>query len=132
MTSFEESLKAAIQGINSNLEVVENDLHEVVTEAASGIQHVSKGRAQLALSKMAETPDFVQYVLQLVSKVTQPVQLLQFNISRKGYPITGSHGLNIQNKEELKKVIADMGTNPDSPLVVHLAYILRRMGNTPA
>jgi hypothetical protein len=131
MTSFEESLKAAIQGINASLEVVETDLHEVVTEAANGIQQVTNGVAQLVLVKTGESAEHVSYILQLVSTGNQPVQLLALTLTRRGYPIH-THSGPIQDKEGLKKIIAEMGTNPDSPLVVNLAFLLRKTKKPPA
>jgi hypothetical protein len=132
MTSFTENLQATLEGVNARFQEAEHDLHEVVAEASLGIQAVTQGTEKVVLIKLREGTDAVNYTVRLETDGQQKADLLSYTLSRRGYPMNVPFIGVIQNKQELKKVFDEMATNPDSSLIVNLAFFMRQTQKPPA
>ena len=137
MPSFEELLRASLQGVNVRSEAADRDLHKEVASAAQVIEKITGGKATLRLDAVHEGEPHV-YAL-LLGQEGSFEEILGFKLDARGYPIraqpravwlleqdAGDSGKTIGNKEELGKLFAEMASNPDSPLVVKLAFLMRR------
>ncbi|HYT92496.1 MAG TPA: hypothetical protein VEL76_27520 [Gemmataceae bacterium] len=130
MTEFEKALQETLKGINKAFEVADADLHEEAAAASKAVANVTDGKATLELVVVGESEGGITYDLTLTAG-EQKWPLLRVEVPRKGYPINmGSSS--IPNRQKLAGTFADMATNPDSPLVTNLAFLLRRQGATAA
>lgn len=143
MTTFEELLKATLHGVNSNFEGVDQELREVIADASNGVEKVTNGGARLYLEKISENAEGVIYSVFLhIAESKRPTELMGIMVSATGYPIRIASGANfllsgaslgqLADKNALRSYFAEMAKNPNSPLVVHLAFHFRRKQKTSA
>jgi hypothetical protein len=123
MSDFQTALLETLKGVNKAFQAADADLHEEVATASKAVANVTDGKAILELVVFDEHEAGVVYNLTLTAG-EQKLPLVSFEIPRKGYPVKGPRP--IPNREELARTFADMATNPDSPLVTKLAFLLRR------
>jgi hypothetical protein len=139
MPTFEEMLKAALSGYEANNRAADLDLHHQVAEAAKAVEAISDGRASLSLVRQKETENHTVYSLVLTNEqIHSQQELMAFRVSARGYPIDVAPGAElllkgpsseaeqVNDRDQLETLFADLASNPDSSLVVTLAYILRR------
>ena len=138
MPQFEEALKATLLGMNDAFGQADADLHRAVASADQVVGRVSDGAANLRLWKHEENTGGVIYRLALVSAdkriKIQPV-LGAFLVRSQGYPVLAApdeeslrtpEGVQLKDNGQINNYLAEMAANPDSPLVQHLAFFMRR------
>ena len=126
MSNFQTVLQETLKGINKAFQVADADLHEEVAVASKAVANVTDGKGALELVVIGEDESGLSYNLMLTTE-EKKLQLGSFHVPRKGYPIITSHGA-IPARQELAGLFANMATNPDSPLVTKLAFLLRQHG----
>jgi hypothetical protein len=134
MPSFEEALKNTLLGINKGFEIADADLHQEVASAALALGRLTDGALVLALAPHQESDKGIEYRLLLTGE-NYEVTLGFFLVGSIGYPIRyagNQGGLNMggepaaSDRTALASFFSSMASNPDSPLVRHLAFFLRR------
>ena len=133
MPSLEDALSATLLGINRDFERADRDLHEEVNLASQVLQRLSNGLASLELVKVEESERGMVYMLRLLGE-GYGEEIGAFRVPARGYPLiaAGSRGSianqspNLDDRAALSAYFAGMGSNPDSPLVVKAAYLMRR------
>src|SRR6266704_3129032 len=86
MPTFEEALKASLQGLDSGFRVAEGDLRQECAAASEAVGRLTNRRAKLELQKLDERPSGVYFDLRLVFS-NRFFQIAGFFVSAKGYPI---------------------------------------------
>ena len=130
MLTFEEMLAQHIQGMNSRFQQADQDLHQVVAEAAKSISRISNGNTSIQLATLNESTDGIMYNLQFVGKGST-INLCSFQVKATGYPIAvpgagvGS-AKTMTNRGEIESFLNELASNPDSPLVRQLAFTVRK------
>jgi hypothetical protein len=137
MPTFEELLAASLGGVNASFQRTVAELHEEIAKASQVIARLSDGKAELMLNKRLETESSVCYEMYLKT-VPNAVDLgVAFWIDTKGYPIrTASlaqlhrpvdraQARELTSREDVRTLLDELASNPDSPLVIKLAFFLR-------
>ena len=132
MTDFSERLKRSLTGVNAAFDAADADLHAVIAEAARGVQENTNGKATLALDVKKDDDRGTVYALVLDTRDDKQ-ELVRITVQRGGYPILftsesleSSRGVKVTNRTELEEEVTAMASNPDSPLVVKLAFLMRK------
>ena len=133
MPSLEDALSATLLGMNREFERADRDLHEEVNLASQVLQRLSSGLASLELLKVQESEDGIVYRLRLRGE-DYGEDIGAIRVPAKGYPLIAAgswasiaiQSPNLEDRAALSAYFAAMGSNPDSPLVVKTAYLMRR------
>ena len=134
MASFEEALKQTLLGINKGFEVADADLHAEVAAAAQALGRITGGGITMLLSPLKESEKGAEYRLQIGGQGYEAT-LGVFLVSGVGYPIVFAEdwsrlavggGVQLADRSALASFFSSMASNPDSPLIRHLAFVLRR------
>lgn len=139
MPTLEELLRASLKGANEKYDQANKSLHAAVAEAAKAVETVTGGKAFLRLHQVEQAVDWTRYRLVVASKSGKEVRSLTIlEVPLNGFPIERleddrhTENLTILEKfdtsEQLHKYFRTLVSDPNSPLVAYLAYILR---NTP-
>lgn len=138
MPSFEEQLVTTLSGLNKRFEQASTDLHDEISNAAQSIKKISNGEVDLVLDRSFETEQFVIYSLLLRKAESSHSLSIGFLIDTRGYPIkTGPDSTlrddasrpnveKLKDQKALQEFVMRLASNPDSPLVVKLAFLLRK------
>ncbi|SRR6266540_4669133 len=129
MPTLEELLRASLKGANEKFDQANKALHAAVVDAAKAVEAVTGGKAVLRLHKMIENEGSTDYTLR-VEAGTESRALTDFTVTKKGYPITrnarqGVHAEQFDSPEQLSAYFQKLASDPDSPLVAFLAYVVR-------
>jgi hypothetical protein len=136
MIDFEQALKEVILGKNEKFLVADSDLHTEVAAASQALGRISKGKASLVLEPVQESEEGITYRLMLTAK-DYADEVGAFTVPSDGYPIIAVPTVQpyhaeqekknpLNNKEALRGYFVSMASNPDSPLVMKLAFVIRR------
>jgi hypothetical protein len=138
MSDFVNMFKASLGKASQAFLSADKDLHDVITRAAEALLKVTNGAADMALGKINEGVDGVSYALSVQTEIDS-FEVGGYFVSSKGYPVRyGSIELGdfervikpsqvFANKDEIERHLESLVSNPDSPLIVRLAYMLRRV-----
>jgi len=141
MVDFEKLLRESLAGGTKAFEQADADLHDIVIEASQALSRVSQGAADLVLRTLVENLGGVIYglVIRETGARSSGDAVEFYQVPPGGYPIrTGGFTdiesdspefhprLALENKAELQQHFAEMMANPDSPLVVIVAFFMRR------
>jgi hypothetical protein len=139
--SLEELFRSSLEGVNRAFLEADAALHAEVASASDALSKISEGAIQVKLDLQTEDEDGVTYGLYLDKKKasTLRVRLGFFRVSQKGYPMLFSQSTlsferdpavqQIPDFQKLKAFFHDMASNPDSPLVQKVAYLMRMKQN---
>ena len=138
MASFEEMLKASLAGVNAQVDAADTDLHQEVASAAEGVERITGGKVSLFLRRARDAASEVIYGL-VLGKTRSDREIMGFRLGPTGYPITAAPNSSyfkeetashlqrvLGNRDELRKVFSELASDPGSPLVIALAFFLRR------
>jgi hypothetical protein len=132
--SFEELLRASLEGVNARFTVAEDDLIREAAEAAQGVERLTDGKATLTLQRIDETPKGVFYGL-LLGPRGAGREIMAFRLHPAGYPIMVAGNSadiperswrQIDDRSKLSGLFSELASAPGSPVVVGVAYLLRR------
>lgn len=146
MNDFDNALQTALTGASAAFRQADEDLHHVVTEAAQSIGRITKGKVELQLNRIREEFNGTTFALQLLKAgERKPMVLGLYMIQSTGYPIEfgpskysqkveSADVLNIglgperqlRDRESLRQHFLELLSAPDSPLVVNIAFLLRK------
>lgn len=132
--SFEEALKASVQGVDQGFRAAVADLQREVGNASDAVSKLTGQRARLELKKNDERPSGTYFDM-CMSFYKTYYDVSAFFVSANGYPIRagrsvmllagGEYEIEIADAQELHKYFVDMASNPDSPLVLRIVLLLR-------
>jgi hypothetical protein len=133
MPTLEELLRASLKGANDKFDQANKALHAAVVEAAKAVEAATEGKATLRLEEVKSDADETRYNLDIVVKEDDAVRTIaSFAMGRKGFPITRLHNresLHMLEKfdsaEAISAYFQKLASDPESPLVGYLAYIIR-------
>ena len=131
MPTLEELLRASLKGANERFDSAKNTLHAAVVEAAKAVEAATGGKATIRLEEVSKKEAETRYSLEVIMKGTDEVRELEiFSVSSNGFPIRalaeGGGAYNQFNTEEsIVKYFEKLASNPESPLVRYLAFIIR-------
>jgi hypothetical protein len=136
MTTFEEALKASVLGVEEGFRGAEADLRREVNTANEAVSRLTNQRAVLDLRKADERPSGTYFEMRMVfSQAKSYYEVAAFFLTSRGYPLKagrsvsllceGEYEIEIPDAQELKKYFVTMASNPDSPLVLRIALLLR-------
>ncbi len=138
--TLEDLLRSSIEGVNREFEEADRALHDEVTSAGQALGKISGGDLLLRLDLAAEDQDNIVYRFFVNSKRSGGANLGAFLVGLKGFPIffgedvesvqravrSGLVAGKIANHAELRAFFHKMASNPDSPLVQKVAYLMRK------
>jgi hypothetical protein len=109
-------------------------LHAEVASASDALSKISAGAIQVTLAPHIEAEDGVTYRLHVETNNAVATHLGFFRVSQKGYPILFSQidgslvhqAQEFSDRTKLKTFFYDMASNPDSPLIQKVAYLMRK------
>jgi hypothetical protein len=137
MPGFTEVLRNTVSGMNESFQDARRDLNQIVSEVSASVAEIlGRSDARLELVKAGDVPE-VSYNLSLVVG-DQSIPLGTYSLSASGYPIAQLSHVNaswpsmavharrtFKQCSELENHFREMLADPNSPLVVHLAFLLR-------
>ncbi len=128
MSTFEEALKTSLLGVNEAFKLADADLHQEVAAASQALAQLSGGIAVLELITLFENAQGIAYNLTVKSGGSNILHVAQLLVPAKGYPVTLQQppGKHLKTRQEIGAFLAEMAANPDSPLIQHLAFLMRR------
>ena len=138
MPTLEELLRASLKGANEKFDQANTSLHAAVVEAAKAVEAATEGKATLRLSGATQDESGTRYSLGVLAKDAGSFrELAVFFIPQRGFPIyreTRSREIegSFHSESALKAYFNSLATDPDSPLIGYLAYILRSTSNPPS
>src|SRR5436190_1726482 len=134
MPTFEEALRASLEGVDRGFRSAEADLRQQVNSASQVVAKLTGQRAYLELLKEDERPSGTFFTLRLVFN-KRYYEVAAFQILAKGYPIRGGRSVsslvegayetNLLDRPGLEEYFVNMASNPESPLVLRIALLLR-------
>jgi hypothetical protein len=134
MSTFEEALRASVQGVDQGFRRAESDLREETAIASEAVLALTAQQAWLELVKFVERPTDTSFDLRLRFSKTY-FQVGGFLLNSKGYPIragrtveliaSGEFEAVLRNREELHTYFIGIASNPDSPLVLRMVLLTR-------
>ncbi|MBA4191592.1 MAG: hypothetical protein C0467_26735 [Planctomycetaceae bacterium] len=129
MPTLEDMLRASLKGANERFELANKALHSAVAEAAKAVEAVTGGKATLQLVEHGkrETGSRFDFV---VTAESQQRPLATFDVPNSGFPIRrlhdeGGFAESFPSAAALASYFQKLASDQDSPLVAHLAYIVR-------
>jgi hypothetical protein len=138
MSKFTDILKNTLSHVQSNYDLALKDFRELVSELADAVRQLSEEKRDLRVGE--ESKDAAQTVMSVY--VTQPgmgdtivARVGDYAIPASGYPISYGQQTpfgkfekmgSLDNRGRLEKHFADMLANPTSPIVVQIAFALRK------
>ncbi|MGC4115838.1 MAG: hypothetical protein QM765_14830 [Myxococcales bacterium] len=146
MVDFGAKLGAALSGVNASFQQADKDLHEIVVEASAAVEKNSMGLAKVELEPKTEDLKGTCYALQLVTKVEEKYRMAVLGgyfVESRGYPIIygeleqkvqgtrlvylvpEAQGL-LNSKEDLIDHFMKLLTSAESPVVMHVAFLVRQ------
>src|SRR5262249_22673335 len=139
MPTFEEVLRTTVSGVNEQYDRANRDLHRVVAEVSKSVQAASNGLASVVLRRTSEGSGGATYKLVLKShRDSEERDLAAISVPLQGYPIQVAgaappslYGLK-QSADELTGGFQKMASDPNSPLVAFVAYLLRNRAEDSA
>jgi hypothetical protein len=133
--SLEELLRSSLEGVNRTFQEADQALHAEIATANDALSKISGGSIELKLHPAHEDDSGVVYILNVQAKKAAVGNLGYFGVGQKGYPIVvGSslppvalgQGLRINDRTALQAHFHEMASNPDSPLVQKVAFLMRK------
>jgi hypothetical protein len=125
MSDFQTALERTLGTVTEAFATADADLHQEVASASKAVSALTRGKATLELEPAHEDENTLIYWLTLKAGEFIQARLAQLVVPIKGYPIV-TEGEQFTNRQALAAFLASMAANPDSPLVRHLALLLRR------
>ncbi len=136
MPNFEEALKSSLLGVNEKFRHADADLHEEVNGASMVIEKLTDGKIRLTLSRRKEDSEGVFYVLRIEPGNKYGEEVGGIKVSSSGYPLgvaaratdvtaDENYLFCLKDRPAIGKYFAELASNPDSPLVKKLAFLLR-------
>lgn len=134
MPTLEELLRVSLKGANERFDQANKTLHAVVVEAAKAVEAATEGKATVRLHVIESNESGTRYSLQVCDrKGTDTRFLTDFNVTKNGFPIfEGSNRNAIGSAEAFTSYFQKLMSDPESPLVGYLAYIVRNSATTDA
>jgi hypothetical protein len=142
MPTLEELLRASLKGANDKYNQANKALHAAVVETAKAVEAATEGKATIRLDEVQRNASETRYDLVIVIKKDDESRTIAiFEVGMKGFPITryedseyqGHPAFRVMEKFETAEAIAKyfqkLASDPDSPLVGYLAYIMRNLGD---
>jgi len=137
MTEYDTLLSTSLKEINDKFLRVKQDLVDEVAQLGESVKRVAEGaRCSLDVSPRLETMDGSIFSLRLNTKAGGAL-LGEYLVPQSGYPISfGRQEGNkyeefrvqgrLEDREAIRQHFKEMLANQASPLVIQLAYALRR------
>jgi hypothetical protein len=125
MSDFQTALERTLTTVAEAFATADADLHQEAASASKAVSSLTRGAATLELVPLSEDENTIVYSLTLKAGDRIQARLVQFVVPVKGYPIQSGENF-FNNRQDLAAFLASMAANPDSPLVRHLALVLRR------
>lgn len=132
MPTLEELLRASLKGANEKFDQANRALHAAVVETAKAVEAATDGRATVRLQEVDVDESGTRYSLNVHTKGMGGRDLAYFFLPQRGFPIYGES----QNREikdtfpsatALDTYFSALASDPDSPLVGYLAYVVRHL-----
>lgn len=137
--SLEDLLRSSIESVTKAFQEADLALHGEVANLSNAISRISNGTVTVGLEPVTEEESEVIYHLSVFGNGRREY-LASFGVTPKGYPITYGQWWERQdgwvNPSELKDLsmlqacFQKMASNPDSPLVQKVAFLMRK-GEVP-
>ena len=131
MSTLEAILREQIDGEAKLFQVADADLHHAVAAASDAVGRIKEG-ASLQLIVQQEDISGIMYQLKLFSGRDSIAVLGSFRVPPSGYPVlySGDGSFNppgkIASAKELDQFFEMLARNPDSQLVRHLTFLVRK------
>jgi hypothetical protein len=133
MPTLEELLRVSLKGANERFDRANKALHAAVVEAAKAVEAVTDGKATLRLDEVRSDDDETRYDLNVVPKRGGEGRTLSnLAVTKKGFPIYRHQSSRdytlleqFDSTETLTAYFQKLASEPDSPLIGYLAYIVR-------
>jgi hypothetical protein len=141
MPTLEEMLRASLKGANERFDQADKALHIAVAEAAKAVEAVTGGKATLRLNPRPRDEYGLRYDLVIVAKSRDSSQIRPLGIlivPTNGFPIHSQAPTmpgpdqQFNTAEDLSAYFQRLASNPGSPLVGYLAYIIRNPSESPS
>jgi hypothetical protein len=137
MADFESLLKQSLSGATDAYQAALLDLNEEVAQLGQAVSNVTHLPYSLKLERISERFDGTAFDLCMGSEQDK-FSVCAFFLPSRGYPISVGvtvtpHGVlggaikPLNNKGELTQFLSDLVSNPDSPLVLRIAFFLRQL-----
>ena len=135
MANFEELFRKTVLGLGKAYEIAQNDLFEEIDAASRSIEKISGGVARITLKKVYEdsTRVVITAHINMEKKITN---FATFSLSPNGYPIgvaadafdakRDEFEIILDNREDIKNYLKEAASNPDSRLVLQVAFAMRQ------
>ncbi|AWM39520.1 hypothetical protein GobsT_21430 [Gemmata obscuriglobus] len=133
MPTLEDLLRASLQETEEDVNEASNALHTSAVEIAKATEAVTKNQATVRLKVMTGDETETRYNLDVTRNgAPQGRTVACFGVPKKGFPITQYANwtedrvtAQFSSKEELAAFFQQLASNPDSPLVGYLSFLLR-------
>jgi len=138
--SLEEMLRSSLEGVNRAFQEADKALHSEVSSTNDALAKISGGVVQAKLDLFREDEDGLSYRFLLEAGRGRTVPLGAFRVSLKGFPILFGPDVTSVERGDFLEAIGDpsqlmaffhkMASNPDSPLIQKVAYLMRKKSDT--
>jgi hypothetical protein len=138
--SLEEMLRSSLEGVNRAFQEADKALHAEVSSTNIALAKISGGTLQVKLHLFREDEEGLSYRFLLETNKARGVPLGAFRVSLKGFPILfgqdlasverGDYSEAIGDSSQLMAFFHNMASNPDSPLIQKVAYLMRKKINS--
>jgi len=134
--SLEELLRSSLEGVNREFQEADQALHSEVVRTSDALSKITEGVVQVKLGLISEDENGIIYSFSIDAKKSNHALLGVFLVSVKGFPIMfgpdaklvkrGEDSVTIRDLSQLRDFFHNMASNPDSPLIQKVAYVMRK------